>query len=123
MILFLLIIGFAYFYTSISFNPVEVSNNLMQQGGSIPGIRPGKPTAQYIKKVLNKVVLMGAFFLGIVCCVPLMINIVSVDLFSVGLGIVSFSGSTLLIVVGVVLETVRDLESQLALRHYKGFLK
>lgn len=123
LILFLLIIGFAYFYTSISFNPVEVSNNLMQQGGSIPGIRPGKPTAQYIKKVLNKVVLMGAFFLGIVCCVPLMINIISVDLFSVGLGIVSFSGSTLLIVVGVVLETVRDLESQLALRHYKGFLK
>jgi preprotein translocase subunit SecY len=66
---------------------------------------------------------MGAFFLGIVCCVPLMINIISVDLFAVGLGIVSFSGSTLLIVVGVVLETVRDLESQLALRHYKGFLK
>ena len=123
LILFLLIIGFAYFYTSISFNPVEVSNNLMQQGGSIPGIRPGKPTAQYIKKVLNKVVLMGAFFLGIGWCVPLMINIISVDLFSVGLGIVSFSGSTLLIVVGVVLETVRDLESQLALRHYKGFLK
>ena len=122
LILFLLIIGFAYFYTSISFNPVEVSNNLMQQGGSIPGIRPGKPTAQFIKKVLNKVVLMGAFFLGIVSCVPLIINIISVDLFKVGLGIVSFSGSTLLIVVGVVLEVFRDLESQLALRHYKGFL-
>ena len=119
ILLFVLIIAFAYFYISISFNPVEVSNNLMQQGGFIPGIRPGKPTAQYIKKVLNKVILMGAFFLGLVACVPLIINAVSGGL----LGVVSFSGSTLLIVVGVILETVRELEAQLTMRHYKGFLE
>ena len=123
VVLFVLIIAFAYFYISISFNPVEVANNLMQQGGSIPGIRPGKPTAQYIQKVLNKVVLMGAFFLGIIACVPLIINIISTELFSVGIGVVSFSGSSLLIVVGVALETIRDMESQMAMRHYKGFLQ
>ena len=123
VVLFVLIIAFAYFYISISFNPVEVANNLMQQGGSIPGIRPGKPTAQYIQKVLNKVVLMGAFFLGIIACVPLVVNIISTEIFSVGIGIVSFSGSSLLIVVGVALETVRDMESQMAMRHYKGCLQ
>ena len=123
VVLFVLIIAFAYFYIAISFNPVEVANNLMQQGGSIPGIRPGKPTAQYIQKVLNKVVLMGAFFLGIIACVPLVVNIISTEIFSVGIGIVSFSGSSLLIVVGVALETVRDMESQMAMRHYKGFLQ
>ena len=123
VVLFVLIIAFAYFYISISFNPVEVANNLMQQGGSIPGIRPGKPTAQYIQKVLNKVVLMGAFFLGIIECVPLVINIISTEIFSVGIGVVSFSGNSLLIVVGVALETVRDMESQMAMRHYKGFLQ
>jgi preprotein translocase subunit SecY len=119
ILLFVLIIAFAYFYISISFNPVEVSNNLMQQGGFIPGIRPGKPPAQYIKKVLNKIILMGAFFLGIIACVPLILNAVSSGL----LGAVSFSGSTLLIVVGVILETVRELEAQLTMRHYKGFLE
>ena len=123
VVLFVLIIAFAYFYISISFNPVEVANNLMQQGGSIPGIRPGKPTAQYIQKVLNKVVLMGAFFLGIIACVPLVVNIISTEIFSVGIRIVSFSGSSLLIVVGVALETVRDMESQMAMRHYKGFFQ
>ena len=123
VVLFVLIIAFAYFYISISFNPVEVANNLMQQGGSIPGIRPGKPTAQYIQKVLNKVVLMGAFFLGIIACVPLVINIISTEIFSVGIGVVSYSGNSLLIVVGVALETVRDMESQMAMRHYKGFLQ
>ena len=119
LVLFVLIIAFAYFYTSISFNPTEVSNNLMQNGGSIPGIRPGKPTAQYITKVLNKVVLMGAFFLSIVACVPVILNVVSDGL----LNVMSFSGSTLLIVVGVTLETFRELEAQITMRHYKGFLK
>ena len=119
ILLFVLIIAFAYFYISISFNPVEVANNLQQQGGFITGIRPGRPTAQYIKKVLNKIILMGAFFLGLVACVPLIINAVSGGL----LGVVSFSGSTLLIVVGVILETVRELEAQLTMRHYKGFLE
>ena len=119
ILLFVLIIAFAYFYISISFNPVEVSNNLMQQGGFIPGIRPGKPTVQYIKKVLNKVILMGAFILGLIACIPLILNAVSGGL----LGVVSFSGSTLLIVVGVILETVRELEAQMTMRHYKGFLE
>lgn len=118
IVLFILIIAFAYFYISISFNPVEVANNLMQQGGSIPGIRPGRPTALYIKKVLNKVVLMGALFLGIVACFPLLLNIVTGGL----LNVISFSGSTLLIVVGVILETVREMEAQMTMRHYKGFL-
>ncbi len=118
VIFFALIIAFAYFYISISFNPVEVANNLMQQGGSIPGIRPGRPTALYIKKVLNKIVLMGALFLGIIACVPLLLNICTGGL----LNVVSFSGSTLLIVVGVILETVREMEAQMTMRHYKGFL-
>ena len=118
VLLFALIIAFAYFYISISFNPVEVANNLMQQGGSIPGIRPGRPTALYIKKVLNKVVLMGALFLSLVACFPLLINIFTGGL----LNVVSFSGSTLLIVVGVILETVREMEAQMTMRHYKGFL-
>ena len=100
-----------------------MANNIRKNNGAIPGIRPGKPTAQYIQKVLNKVVLMGAFFLGIIACVPLVVNIISTEIFSVGIGIVSFSGSSLLIVVGVALETVRDMESQMAMRHYKGFLQ
>ena len=118
VLLFALIIAFAYFYISISFNPVEVSNNLMQQGGTIYGIRPGRPTTVYIKKVLNKVILMGALFLGVVACFPLILNIVTGGL----LNVVAFSGSTLLIVVGVILETVREMEAQMTMRHYKGFL-
>ena len=117
-LLFALIIAFAYFYISISFNPVEVANNLMQQGGSIPGIRPGRPTALYINKVLNKIILMGALFLSLIACLPLILNICTGGL----LNIVSFSGSTLLIVVGVILETVREMEAQMTMRHYKGFL-
>ena len=119
LVLLVLIIAFAYFYSSISFNPVEVSNNIQQNGGSIPGIRPGRPTAQYIKKVVNKVVLMGAFFLSIVAIVPIILNIISGGL----LNVVSFTGSTLLIVVGVTLETFRELEGQITMRHYKGFLE
>ena len=118
ILLFVLIIAFAYFYISISFNPVEVANNMMQNGGSIPGIRPGRPTAQYITKVLNKVVLMGALFLGLIACFPLLLNIATGGL----LNVISFSGSTLLIVVGVILETVREMEAQMTMRHYKGFL-
>ena len=119
ILLLVLIIAFAYFYISISFNPVEVSNNLMQNGGFIPGIRPGKPTALYIKKILNKVTLMGAFFLSIIACIPLILNIVSGGL----LGVIAFSGSTMLIVVGVIIETVREVEGQMTMRHYKGFLE
>ena len=119
VLLLILIIAFAYFYISISFNPVEVSNNLMQNGGFVPGIRPGKPTALYIKKILNKVTLIGAFVLSIVACVPLVLNIVSGGL----LGVIAFSGSTMLIVVGVIIETIREIEGQMTMRHYKGFLE
>ena len=118
ILLFVLIIAFAYFYISISFNPVEVANNLAQQGGSIPGIRPGRPTALYITKVLNKIILMGALILGCIACFPLILNIVTGGL----LNVIAFSGSTLLIVVGVILETVREIEAQMTMRHYKGFL-
>ncbi len=115
---FLLIIAFAYFYVAISFNPVEVSNNLKKNGGFIPGLRPGKPTSDYIKKVLNKVTLIGAIFLGVVAVLPLVLGS-----FAPNLSGFAFGGSSLLIVVGVVLETEREIEAQLTMRHYKGFLE
>ena len=115
----ILIVAFAYFYISISFNPVEVSNNLKKNGGSIPGIRPGKPTSDYISKVLGRIVLIGAFFLCIVAALPLIANIISGG----ALQGIAFGGSSLLIVVGVALETTRELEGQMTMRHYKGFLE
>ena len=114
-----LIIAFAYFYISISFNPVEVSNNLKKNGGFIPGIRPGKPTSDYITKVLNRIVLIGAFFLCLVAAVPMMANIIA----GFTLTGIAFSGSSLLIVVGVAIETTREIEGQMTMRHYKGFLE
>ena len=161
VLLFLLIIGFAYFYTAISFDPVEVSNNIKRQGGTIPGIRQGRPTALYIKKILNKITIVGALFLGIVAVIPVIAgphileHIVhwivygsadaklaleysasegmswyadyylypALDQQVSGLtSIFTFGGTTLLIIVGVVLETFRDLEAQLTMRNYKGFL-
>ena len=119
IIYLVLIIVFAYFYIAISFNPVEVANNLQKNGGSIMGIRPGKPTADFIQKVLNKITLIGALFLGIIAVVPLVINIVTGG----ALGSIAFSGNSLLIVVGVALETVREIEAQMTMRHYKGFLE
>ena len=114
-----LIIAFSYFYIEISFNNVEVANNLKKNGGFIPGIRPGKPTADYIKMVLNRITLIGAIFLAFIAGLPLFVNI-----FARGyLGALAFGGSSLLIVVGVALETARELESQMAMRHYKGFLE
>ncbi len=114
-----LIIAFSYFYIAISFNNVEVSNNLKKNGGFIPGIRPGKPTADYIKMVLNRITLIGAIFLSFIAGLPLLVNI-----FAQGyLGALAFGGSSMLIVVGVALETARELESQMAMRHYKGFLE
>ncbi len=120
VILFIvLIIAFSYFYIAISFNHIEVSNNLKKNGGFIPGIRPGKPTADYIKMVLNRITLIGAIFLAFIAGLPLLIN-----MFASGyLGALAFGGSSLLIVVGVALETARELESQMAMRHYKGFLE
>ncbi len=120
LINFVLIIAFAYFYLSISFNPVEVANNLKMNGGTILGYRPGAPTAAYIKKVLNRVTLIGAIFLGIVSVLPQLINKLTP---SSNLGYLVFMGSSLIIVVGVVLETVREFESEVTMRHYKGFLE
>jgi len=120
-----LIIAFSYFYIMISFNPVEVANNIQNNGGSIPGIRPGRPTIEYIKKILNRVTLIGGLFLCIVSGLPLLITII-VNLIDVNaaasMSELAFGGSSLLIVVGVALETVRELEAQITLRNYKGFL-
>ena len=116
--LFLLIIGFSYFYLAISFNPVEVANNLKNNGGSIPGIRPGKPTSDFITKILSRITFLGALFLGIIAILPFVLNL----FMTLPKGL-SFGGTSLLIVVGVALETVRELESQITMRHYKGFLE
>lgn len=116
--LFLLIIGFNYFYVSMQYNPVEIANNLRQSNGGIPGIRPGKPTSDYIQRVLSKITLVGAIFLGIIAVLPTLLS----SAFPL-LGNLAFSGTSILIVVSVALETVRTLESQLMMRHHKGFLE
>ncbi len=116
IIYFLLIIGFSYFYATIQFNPVEISNNLKRNGGFIPGFRPGKPTSDFIAKVLSKITLFGAIYLGIVAIVPLIAG--KVLPVNVGIG-----GTSVIIVVGVALETVKALESQMLMRQYKGFLE
>ncbi|MBQ3084142.1 MAG: preprotein translocase subunit SecY [Clostridia bacterium] len=118
LLMFLLIIFFSYFYTIISFNPVEVANNLKKNGGFIMGIRPGKPTADFITKSLNRITLIGAIFLGLISAIPNLIAAIFPSLSGVAIG-----GTTLLIVVGVALETVKTLESQMLMRHYKGFLE
>ena len=116
IIYFLLIIGFSYFYATIQLNPVEISNNLKRNGGFIPGFRPGKPTSDFIAKVLGKITLFGAIYLGIVAIVPLIAG--KVLPINVGIG-----GTSVIIVVGVALETVQALESQMLMRQYKGFLE
>jgi preprotein translocase subunit SecY len=110
-----LVIFFAYFYTSITFNPIEVSNNMKKQGGFIPGIRPGKPTTEYLTRVLNNIILIGAVGLTIVAVIPIFFS----GAFSAQ---VNFGGTSIIIVVGVVLETIKQIESQMLVRHYKGFL-
>ena len=111
----LLIVAFAYFYTTISFNPIEISKNLQQHGGFLPGIRPGKPTSDYLKKISSRLTLFGAIFLAVIAIIP-----------AVLLGIVglrsAFGPTSLLIMVSVALETTSQLESQMLMRHYKGFL-
>lgn len=119
IIYFILIIAFAYFYIAISFNPVEVANNLKKNGGFIPGIRPGKPTSDYISKILSKITLIGAIYLGVIAIFPMILTMISKLTFQ---GIM-FGGSSLLIVVGVALETTREIEAQMTMRHYKGFLE
>jgi len=116
-----LIVAFAYFYILISFNPVEVSNNLKKNGGSIPGIRPGKPTSDYIKKVLNRITLIGAIFLGFIAVFPMIVNMFLPA--SMNLNELVFGGSSIIIVVGVIIETAREIEGQMTMRHYKGFLE
>ena len=119
IIYFLLIIFFAYFYSTIQFNPIEVANNLKKNGGYIPGFRPGKPTSEFIQKVLNKITLFGALYLGIIAVVPILVAHFSQSASLTG---VSLGGTSIIIVVGVVLETVRALEAQMLMRNYKGFL-
>ncbi len=118
VVYFGLIIAFAYFYQSIQFNPVEISNNLKQNGGFVPGFRPGRPTSDFIRKVLNKVTLFGALFLGFIAILPIIMSNFSSSLAGFALG-----GTSILIVVGVALETTKQLESQMMMRHYKGFLE
>ncbi len=119
LIYFLLIIFFAYFYSTIQFNPIEVANNLKNNGGFIPGFRPGKPTSEFIQKVLNKITLFGAIYLGIIAVVPILISHFSSTASLTGL---SIGGTSIMIAVGVALETVRALEAQMIMRNYKGFL-
>jgi preprotein translocase subunit SecY len=118
VIYFLLIIAFNYFYVSIQYNPVEIANNLRQSNGGIPGIRPGKPTSDYIQRVLNKISLVGAIFLGIIAVIPIFISMADEQLRTLSMG-----GTTILIAVSVALETTRTLESHLMMRHHKGFLQ
>lgn len=113
---FFLILMFAYFYMTIQYNPIEMANNLRQNNGTIPGIRPGKPTAEFISKILSRVTLIGALFLAFIAIVPIVYGNVS------GLGRLSMGGTSVIIMVGVALETVKQMESQMMMRHYKGFL-
>lgn len=117
VVYFMMIIGFSYFYATIQFNPVEISNNLKRQGGFIPGFRPGKPTSDFIAKVLSKVTLFGAIYLGIVAIAPLIVGK------AIGNNALAIGGTSVIIVVGVALETVQVLENQMLMRQYKGFLE
>jgi len=130
LIYFVMIIGFAYFYSSIQYDPVEMSNNIRSNHGAIPGYRPGEPTANYIRKILNRITLLGALMLSVVALWPIVFSLIStlvikaagqatagMSTMSIGMG-----GTSVIILVGVALETVKQLESQMMLRHYKGFL-
>ena len=116
LVYIVLVVLFAYFYTSITFNPLEVANNMKKSGGFIPGIRPGKPTSDYLNNILNYIVFIGACGLVIVCIIP----IIASGLFSVGN--LSFGGTSLIIIAGVILETIKAVESMMLVRNYKGFL-
>ena len=112
----LLIVGFTFFYTYATFNPAEVSNNIKRNGGFIPGIRAGKPTTDYLSSIISKLTWFGGLFLAIIAILPMLVRFIpNMDL--------AFGGTSILIVVGVALETVQQLESQLVMRHYKGFLE
>lgn len=117
VVYFLLIIAFGYFYATIQFNPIEIANNLKKNGGFIPGFRAGKPTSDFIKKVLGKVTLFGSLYLGVIAVLPIIFSSAS-NMTGIALG-----GTSIIIVVGVALETVKSLEAQMLMRHYKGFLE
>ena len=116
VIYFILIIGFNYFYVAIQYNPIEISNNLRKNSGTVPGIRPGKPTSDYISKIVGKTTFLGGLFLGLIATVP--IGVGALTRMNISLG-----GTSVIIIVGVALDTVRQLESQMMMRHYKGFLE
>ena len=120
IIYFALILFFSYFYATVQFNPIEIANNLRKNGGFIPGFRAGRPTSEFIQKVLNKITLFGAIYLSIIAVTPLIISLVSVSAQNSG---ISLGGTSVIIVVGVALETVTALESQILMRHYRGFLE
>ena len=114
---FLLIVGFSYFYSTMAFNPIEVANNLKKNGGFIPGLRPGKPTCDFLMKVLNKITMFGALYLSVIAIAPIITgNLVGYQSLAIG-------GTSVIIVVGVALETVKQMEAQMLMRHYKGFLE
>ena len=117
IIYFLLIVGFSYFYSTMAFNPIEVANNLKKNGGFIPGMRPGKPTADFLTKVLSKITMFGALYLSVIAIAPIITgNLVGYQSLAIG-------GTSVIIVVGVALETVKQMEAQMLMRHYKGFLE
>lgn len=116
LLYFLLIIFFTYFYTAIQFNPIEIANNMKRNGGFVPGIRPGRPTSDYINKILARITLAGAVFIGIIAIFPMLLGAV------MGMNL-AIGGTSMLIMVGVALETVKQIESQMLMRHYKGFLE
>ena len=111
----LLIVGFTFFYTYATFNPAEVSNNIKKNGGFIPGIRAGKPTPEYLSSVISKLTCFGGVFLAIIAILPMLLRFTNLN--------IAFGGTSILIIVGVALETIQQLESFLAMRHYKGFLE
>ena len=115
LVFFFLILGFTFFYSSISFNPIDVSKNIQQNGGMIPGIRQGKPTSDYLAKISRRITLFGAFFLAVLAIVPTLLSALA------GINM-PFAASSLLIAVSVAMETTRQLEAQMLMRHYKGFL-
>ena len=117
VVYFLLILGFSYFYATMQFNPVEIANNLKKNGGFIPGFRPGKPTADFIHKVLNKITLFGAIYLAVIAIAPIVTGSI------IGASNLAIGGTSVIIVVGVALETVKAMEAQMLMRHYKGFLE
>jgi preprotein translocase subunit SecY len=126
----LLIVLFSFFYTSITFNPIEISNNMKKSGGFVPGIRPGKPTSDYITKVLSRLTLVGALLLSVVALYPILFSQITTAIQTAiindgethaGVNL-SLGGTSVIILVGVALETVKQLESQMMMRHYKGFL-